>query len=141
MDKEYIQLPPLPADLEADALKVIWEYLKLSNEEKECVLFDMKRIIGETEGEYEVPENYRRIPNAEIEDYVETLRELIQCLTWQASDIAAWVFVRKIIKGCSLDEMIEELPHAEKFIIIMDTLIDKNLHRENEEEELTETTE
>lgn len=137
MNKEYIQLPPLPADLEADALKVIWEYLKLSDEQKENVLFDLKGMVGETDGEYEVPENYRRIPIEEIEDYVQTIRELIRSLTWQASDIAAWVFVRKIVNGCSVEDMIEELPHAKDFIIIMDTLIEKNLRGENECEEPT----
>lgn len=138
MDKEYIQLPPLPADLEADALKVIWEYLKLSKEQQENVLFDLKSMIGETEGEYKVPENYRRVPITEIEDYIETIRELIRSLTWQASDIAAWVFVRKIVKGYTLEDMIEEFPQAKDFIIIMDTLIDRNLSGEAEEADPSE---
>ena len=52
--------------------------MKLSDEQKENVLIDLKGMVGENDIEYEVPENYRKIPFSEIKDYVETIRELIR---------------------------------------------------------------
>ena len=34
MEKEYIQLPPLPADTPWDVLNVLWEFAKLDEEER-----------------------------------------------------------------------------------------------------------
>lgn len=34
MEKEYIQLPPLPEDTPWDVLNVLWEFAKLSEEER-----------------------------------------------------------------------------------------------------------
>ena len=44
MEREYIQLPPLPADIDAETLRVIWEYLKLSDEEQKQV-FEVIKIL------------------------------------------------------------------------------------------------
>ena len=127
MEKEYIQLPPLPADMEWDAVKVIWEFAKLSDEEKISVHADMCRIMGGKDEVPEMPENYRKIEPEEIEGYVESLRSLMASLITEASDVAAWVFARKYIDGFSLEQMLEELPNAEKFIRVMDMMFEQNI--------------
>lgn len=127
MEKEYIQLPPLPADLNGEAVKMVWEFAKLTGDVQESVLNDMCEILGEKGKKVNVPKNHRKVANEEITDYVEAVGELMRSIVWEASDIAAWVFVRKIIDKCSVEEMIEELPHAKNFIIIMDTMFEKNL--------------
>lgn len=131
MEEEYIQLPPLPADLEWDAVKVIWEYAKLSEEEKISVYDDMCRISGNKE---EIPKEHHKIELEEIADYVEALRALMASLITEASDIAAWVFARKYIEGFSLEQMMEELPHAEKFIRAMDIMFEKNIGKKEPQE-------
>ena len=125
--EEYIQLPPLPADLECDAVKIIWEYAKLSEEEKIKVYDDMCRISGNIEEKPEIPKEYRKIEPEEIADYVEALRSLMASLIAEASDIAAWVFARKYIERVTLEQMLEEMPHAEKFIRAMDIMFEKNI--------------
>lgn len=125
--EEYIQLPPLPADLECDAVKVIWEYAKLSEEEKVNVYDDMCRILGNKEEISEIPKEYRKIELEEISDYVEALRCLMASLIVEASDIVAWVFVRKYIEGVTLEQMLEEMTHAENFIRAIDIMFEKNI--------------
>lgn len=136
MEEEYIQLPPLPADLEWDAVKVIWEYAKLSEEEKISVYDDMCRISGNKEEIPEMPKEYHKIELEEIADYVEALRALMASLITEASAIAAWVFARKYIEGFSLEQMMEELPHAEKFIRAMDIMFEKNIGKKEPDEEM-----
>ena len=37
MKPEYIQLPPLPSDLPAEVIEMIWLYTRLSGEEQEMI--------------------------------------------------------------------------------------------------------
>lgn len=127
MEKEYIQLPPLPVDLNGEAVKMVWEFAKLTGDVQESVLNDLCEMLGEKGKKYNVPQNYSKVANEEIADYVDAVGELMRSIVWEASDIAAWVFVRKIIEKYSVEEMIEELPYAKNFIIVMDTMFEKNL--------------
>ena len=127
MEREYIQLPPIPADLDWDVVKVIWEFAKLSEDEREKVHSDLGIIIGGKDEVLEKPKNCREIEPEEIEDYVEALRGLIAALVKESSDIAAWVFARKYINGCTLEEMLEEMPDAAKFIEAMDIMFEKSI--------------
>ena len=47
------------------------------------------------------------------------------CLLLQASSVACWVYVQKYVKQKTLDEMLQELPGAGQFIIVMDTWFEK----------------
>ena len=129
MEKELIQLPPLPADCNAEVIKAILEYVKLSKEEQDSVMDDLRMLLGD-KGEqlqlqFPIPE--RKVEVEEIEDYVEAIRALMRSLIHEASDIASWVCVRKYMDGYTLDQMIEEQPHVKDFIFIMDTLFEKNI--------------
>ena len=138
MEKEYIQLPPLPADLDGDAVRVIWEFAKLSDEEKISVHDDMSKIMGGKDEVPEMPKEYRKIELKEIEGYVDSLRNLMASLIVEASDIAAWVFARKYIDGFTVEQMVEELPHAEKFIRAMDIKFEQNIGEIDSEEDVEE---
>ena len=43
----------------------------------------------------------------------------------EASGIACWVYVQKYVKQKTLDEMLQELPGAGQFIIVMDTWFER----------------
>ena len=43
----------------------------------------------------------------------------------KASSIACWVYVQKYVKQKTLDEMLQELPGAGQFIIVMDTWFER----------------
>ena len=125
---EYIQLPPLHRDTEGVAVQMFWEFLKLSEEERKVVHADLKTIVNKDNIEpYKEPENYRKVKKEELAAYEETVNNMIRSLVWEASDIASWVFVKKYVEGWTLEQMIEDMPHAVKFIVAMDTLFEKNM--------------
>ena len=127
MEKELIQLPPLPADCNAEVIKAILEYVKLSKEEQVSVMNDLRMLLGDKGEHIQFPVPDRKVEAEEIEDYVEAIRALMRSLIHEASDIASWVCVRKYMDGYTLDQMIEEQPQAKDFIFIMDTLFEKKI--------------
>ena len=43
----------------------------------------------------------------------------------EASSVACWVYVQKYVKQKTLDEMLQELPGAGQFIIVMNTWFER----------------
>lgn len=123
---EYIQLPPLKRELEAAAVVLLWEYAKMSEEAKKEVLEDMEIINSRTVNDA-LPDKYRTVEKEELADYEAALGNLMKSIVLEASDIACWVFCRKYLDGWTVEQMIADMPRAEKFIIVMDTLFDKNM--------------
>ena len=53
------------------------------------------------------------------------MRKTIADIVSEASSIACWVYVQKYVKQKTLDEMLQELPGAGQFIIVMDTWFER----------------
>ena len=131
-NEEYIQLTPLRGSTEGAAVQMIWEYLKLSEEEQRIVHADLKSIVQRDKSEKDtMPENYRKVKHEEIADFEETISSLIRDLIFEASDIACWVFAKKYVDGWSLEQMVDDMPHAFKFIVAMDTLFEQNMSKKD----------
>lgn len=64
----------------------------------------------------------------------ETMSSIIRDLVFEASDIACWVFAKKYVNGWTLEQMIEDMPHAFKFIVAIDTLFEQHMNSVAEEE-------
>ena len=47
-NKDFIQLPPLPADMDGDAVSILWEYAKMPDEERKHYQGILRH--GKTEG-------------------------------------------------------------------------------------------
>lgn len=52
MENEYIQLPPLKRDTDLRVIMALWEYVRLSDEEREHVLTIMNEIKKIKQAEY-----------------------------------------------------------------------------------------
>lgn len=123
---EYIQLPPLKRELEPVAVLLLWEYAKLSEEARKEVLEDTEIINNKTANDA-LPKKYRTVTKEEQADYEEALGNLMRSIVQEVSGVAGWVFCRKYIDGWTLEQMLSDIPKAEKFIIVMDTLFEKNI--------------
>ena len=53
------------------------------------------------------------------------MRKTIADIVSEVSRIACWVYVQKYVKQKTLDEMLQELPGAGQFIIVMDTWFER----------------
>ena len=69
--------------------------------------------------------SYRKSSKREIAEFEEVMRETIADIVSEASSIACWVYVQKYVKQKTLDEMLQELPGAGQFIIVMDTWFER----------------
>ena len=132
---EYIQLPPLHRDTEGIAVRAMWEFTKLTDEERKRVHSELKAIVNKENVEkLEEPSDYRRIKSEELKAFEETMSSIIRDLVFEASDIACWVFAKKYVNGWTLEQMIEDMPHAFKFIVAMNTLFEQHMNSVAEEE-------
>ena len=68
---------------------------------------------------------YDVVPKEEITEFEELMRKTIADIVSEASSVACWVYVQKYVKQKTLDEMLQELPGAGQFIIVMDTWFER----------------
>ena len=65
------------------------------------------------------------VPKEEIAEFEELMRKTIADIVSEASSVACWVYVQKYVKQKTLDEMLQELPGAGQFIIVMNTWFER----------------
>ena len=73
----------------------------------------------------QAPTLYDVVPKEEIAEFEELMRKTIADIVSEASSVACWVYVQKYVKQKTLDEMLQELPGAGQFIIVMDTWFER----------------
>ena len=125
-NNDYIQLPPLKKDTPSDVVAFMWEYMKVPEDSREKV----KNLLKDANENgvklsHQAPTLYDVVPKAEIAEFEELMRKTIADIVSEASSIACWVYVQKYVKQKTLDEMLQELPGAGQFIIVMDTWFER----------------
>ena len=120
-NNDYIQLPPLKKDTPSDVVAFMWEYMKIPENSREKVK-DLIKDVHENgvKLDYKEPKLYDVVQKEEITEFEELIRKTIADIVSEASSIACWVYVQKYVKQKTLDEMLQELPRAGQFIIVMD---------------------
>ena len=112
MEKEYIQLPALKRDLDPDVVKALWAFIQLP-EEYQARYQEQYELLNQRkeEADRQLQENIEKIDADAIHLYEETMRSMIR-------DIVKYDLEE------SLEEMIDQQPHAAKYIIAMNILMD-----------------
>ena len=123
---DFIQLPPLKKDTPSDVVAFMWEYMKVPEDSREKV----KNLLKDANENgvklsHQAPTLYDVVPKEEITEFEELMRKTIADIVSEASSIACWVYVQKYVKQKTLDEMLQELPGAGQFIIVMDTWFER----------------
>ena len=123
---EFIQLPPLKKDTPSDVVAFIWAYMKVPEDSREKV----KNLLKDANENgvkisHQAPTLYDVVPKEEITEFEELMRKTIADIVSEASSVACWVYVQKYVKQKTLDEMLQELPGADQFIIVMDTWFER----------------
>ena len=123
---DFIQLPPLKKDTPSDVVAFMWEYIKVPEDSREKV----KNLLKDANENgvklsHQAPTLYDVVPKEEITEFEELMRKTIADIVSEASSIACWVYVQKYVKQKTLDEMLQELPGAGQFIIVMDTWFER----------------
>lgn len=112
-DVKYIQLPPLPEDMEIQAIEAVWLFAKMNDEERRDALKQMEAMLGDeetSEMDYEsmqeVLDKYGNVEDDELfTQYIECIRRLLARLVLESYDVAAYVYQKHCVEKQSLEEM------------------------------------
>ena len=114
MEKEYIQLPPLPADTPWDVLNLLWEFAKLDEEERIDALNYLEALEdftigeGELEAMREIIEKYKDQDIQFFDRVSEIMRNVIAMLTINSYEMAALIYQKRCVEGKSKEQIAEE---------------------------------
>ena len=121
-NKDFIQLPPLPADMDGDAVIILWEYAKMPDEERNHIreYFDMAR---QKAGEAEAGgEEICHIPAEEAEGFRKALKDMTGALIVEISQFSCMLYDLIYVKGQKPEILIEQHPESAGLIRIMSEL-------------------
>lgn len=118
MEREvrYIQLPPIPEDIEMPALEAIWLIARMKTEQRKDALEQLQAMIGDEEQSEKL--NYEKVQEilekyGEVEDesifsqYIECFRNLFTELILESYDVAAFVYQKRCVEGLSIDDIMK----------------------------------
>ena len=133
MKPEYIQLPPLPSDLPAEVIEMIWLYTRLSVEEQEMIRefirenmkkgnrnleeTDFAKVLRDSEAE----------ENPDVKEFIDLMRKLIGILIAQSCDMAALVYQNYCMEKKSMEDISEEFNVDQESIQLMAQYYDKKM--------------
>lgn len=133
MKPEYIQLPPLPSDLPAEVIEMIWLYTRLSGEEQEMIrefirenLKKGNRNVEETDFA-KVLRDSEAEENPDVKEFIDLMRKLIGILIAQSCDMAALVYQNYCIEKKSTEDISEEFNVDQESIQLMVQYYDKKI--------------
>ncbi|EOS68627.1 hypothetical protein C818_03435 [Lachnospiraceae bacterium MD308] len=133
MEPQYIQLPPLPLDLPAEVIEMIWLYTRLSGEEQEMIrdfirenLKKENKNLDETDLS-KVLEGSDEKVNPDVKEFIDLMRMLVGTLIAQSCEMAALVYQNYYIEKKSTEEISKEFHVDEESIRIVSQYYDKNM--------------
>lgn len=133
MEPKYIQLPPLPLDLPAEVIEMIWLYTRLSGEEQEMIrdfirenLKKGNKNLDETDLS-KVLEGSDEKVNPDVKEFIVLMRMLVGTLIAQSCEMAALVYQNYYIEKKSTEEISKEFHVDEESIRIVSQYYDKNM--------------
>ena len=130
MENEYIQLPPLKRDTDLRVIMALWEYVRLSDEEREHVLTIMNEIKKDKASRILPPlESLQNLPREEINDFDKVMGKIINDIIVESCDLACWVYRCKFIEGWTLEQMVDEKRDAEQFVVTLYYLFEEYIDK------------
>ena len=133
MEPKYIQLPPLPLDLPAEVIEMIWLYTRLPEEEQEMIrdfirenLKKGNRNLDETDLSKVLEDSDEKV-NPDVKEFIDLMRKLVGTLIAQSCEMTALVYQNYYIEKKSTEEISKEFHVDEESIRIVSQYYDKNM--------------
>lgn len=114
MKRNYIQLPPLPADMPFEAMKLIWQYAKMPVERRGMFLEFIEQSVDGGMEELSETELSKLLSDTEanldddVAEYAEYMKRFLAMLFSQACETAGFVYQNYCVEGKSLEEIAKE---------------------------------
>lgn len=135
MGKEkYIQLPPIPEELDGNVVRMIWEYTKLPEKEQQFVYEQYKVLSDDSRNESDVDAVLIKPDNPEnIEEFGKNMKAVIAELFREAVGLAQYVYEECFVNGRDVEEIVVPAYHMNKThwnsIILDGSVPDKDIQR------------
>lgn len=133
MEPKYIQLPPLPLDLPAEVIEMIWLYTRLPEEEQKMIrdfirenLKKENKNLDETDLSKVLEDSDEKV-NPDVKEFIDLMRKLVGTLIAQSCEMAALVYQNYYIEKKSAEEISKEFHVDEESIRIVSQYYDKNM--------------
>ncbi len=132
MEKDYIQLPPMPSDAPTELVAIVWIYSRMEKPEKEQFLDFMREILkhgasdSEKEKLMELMENTKIKPSPCVEEFNSLMQELIGTLIAQACEMSALIYQEYCIEEKSIKEISETIHVPQNVVELMAQYYKKN---------------
>lgn len=138
-DIKYIQLPPLPEDIEMPALEAIWLIARMNPEQRKDELKQIEAIAGtENDGkaDYEAVEaildKYENVGEDDVfSQYVDCFREVLTQLILESYDVAAYVYQKHCVEGLSIEKMMKTTRLSEDALNMFVKYFDARYNKDN----------
>ena len=119
MGKEkYIQLPPIPEELDGNVVRLIWEYTKLPEKEQQFVYEQYKVLSDDSRNESDVDAVLIKPDHPEnIEEFGNNMKAVIAELFRVAVGLALYGYVLCFVYGSFVDEILSDDPRKTEAIL------------------------
>jgi len=115
MQKEYIQLPPLPADTDVKVVEMAWLFARLERNEQEMVHDLLKNMASGSDMERQAMELSKLLrenaavgTNPDIMEFAELMKALLGEMIAQSCELAGLVYQCHCVEKKSLEETARE---------------------------------
>ena len=110
MGKEkYIQLPPIPEELDGNVVRLIWEYTKLPKKEQKFIYEQYKVLSDDSSSESDVNAVLIKPDHPEkIEEFGNNMKAVIAELFREAVGLAQYVYEECFVNGRDVEEILSD---------------------------------
>ena len=132
MEPKYIQLPPLPLDMPAECIEMIWLYTRLSKQEQEMIREFIRENLKEEHKKLDETELAKLLQepekvNPDVKEYADLMRKLLGTLIAQSCEMAALVCQNYCIEQKSIEEISKEFNIDKESVQLMVQYYDKKI--------------
>lgn len=119
MGKEkYIQLPPIPEELDGNVVRLIWEYTKLPEKEQQFVYEQYKVLSDDSSSENDFNAVLIKPDHPEkIEKFGNNMKAVIAELFREAVGLAQYVYEECFVNGKDVEEILSDDPRKTEAIL------------------------
>ena len=119
MGKEkYIQLPPIPEELDGNVVRLIWEYTKLPEKEQQFVYEQYKVLSDDSRNESDVDAVLIKPDHPEnIEEFGNNMKAVIAELFREAVGLAQYVYEASSLNGQDVEAVLSDDPRKTEAIL------------------------
>ena len=105
----YIQLPPLPEEMDGKMVRLLWEYAKLPAADREAVYRQFQVLSTLERPEEEIDEaNVYHVNQENLESFRQSISVIVSELFREAMGLSQYVYEECFVKGKDIEEILPD---------------------------------